>query len=81
MATPEELERESAGTRHAIGSANAHARLTISDINAIRNDRRRQVDIAEDYGIVQQHVSRIKRLKEWKHVPDWLHMIVGDELP
>lgn len=43
-------------------------KLAESDVLAIRNDTRIQRVIAADYGIQQQHVSRIKSGKRWSHL-------------
>lgn len=51
-----------------IGCANPAAKLTEQDILAIREDTRKQVDIAAEYGIKQAHVSSIKLRKVWTHI-------------
>ena len=43
------------------GATSGSAKLTEEQIAGIRNDTRRQVDIAASYGCSQTHVSRIKR--------------------
>lgn len=43
-----------------------HRRLTIEQVTAIRQDIRNQYVIAQEYGIVQAQVSRIKNGKQWK---------------
>jgi hypothetical protein len=46
-----------------------HAKLTERQALAIRADERSQRKIAADYGIRQQHVSRIKAGKSWRPHP------------
>lgn len=43
------------------GEKNWAAKLTDAQVVAIKNDQRRQVEIAASYGCSQTHVSRIKR--------------------
>ena len=50
------------------GAENGNAKVTDQDVLAIRNDTRRQVDIAKHYGISQPVVSRIKLRQSWGHV-------------
>ena len=51
------------------GERNSFSKLTKQEILAIREDDRRQPQIAKDYGITQSHVSNIKRRANWAHVP------------
>jgi len=51
------------------GSDNGNAKLTESDIVAIRNDTRSQPSIAKDYGVSHVLIGFIKRRTAWKHVP------------
>lgn len=44
------------------------AKLSEDDIVAIRNDTRRQVDVAKNYGISQTTVSKIQLKQTWRHV-------------
>lgn len=46
--------------RHAFGERNGHAKLTAEQILAIKADNRKHFIIANEYGIGQPHVSRIK---------------------
>lgn len=48
------------------GERHGRAKLTWTQVQAIRADRRRQVDIAAEYGIDQGSVSAIKLGKVWK---------------
>ena len=50
------------------GSRCASAKVTEADVQNIRADTRRQVDIAKDYGISQAVVSKIKLKQAWAHV-------------
>lgn len=50
------------------GEANGVTKITAAIVLAIREDNRRLVDIAKDYGLAFQHVSEIKRGLVWKHV-------------
>jgi len=52
----------------ASGSDHGLSKLTGSDIRKIRADRRRQWEIALDFGIVQANVSLIKNRKAWGHI-------------
>lgn len=47
------------------GTRNGMAKLTLEQVNKIRNDRRKQRIIAEDYNISTAQVSRIKTNKRW----------------
>lgn len=51
-----------------IGEANYAAKLTESDVRAIRASTDSQQTIARRYGIEQTNVSAIKRRKSWRHV-------------
>ncbi len=51
-----------------VGETNPAAKLTREQAAAIKVDRRAQRVIAADYGINQQHVSRIKRGERWAHL-------------
>ena len=44
------------------------SKLTTKQVLAIRKDQRLQREIAADYGILQNHVSRIKNRVRWAHV-------------
>ena len=50
------------------GEKSSRAKLTEVDIVAIRNDPRKQRDIAADYHVDQAHISAIKLRKFWAHV-------------
>lgn len=52
------------------GEAHPHARLTASEVLAIRADARMHVEIASEYGIHPGCVSQIKRRVTWRHLPD-----------
>lgn len=56
--------------RHNFGLRNGRAVLTEEQVAAIRADPRRQVDIAKEYGVIQAHISRIKRGVAWASVPE-----------
>ena len=43
------------------------AKLTLEQVNAIRQDTRLQRLIAADYGIAESMISRIKNGKRWQH--------------
>ena len=51
------------------GERQGNSKLTANDVLAIRADPRTCREIAEDYGISNPHVSDIKNMKRWKHVP------------
>lgn len=46
------------------------AKLTDDQVRAIRKDSRTGFEIADEYGLSYQQVSRIKRRERWAHVPD-----------
>lgn len=54
--------------RFVRGEKNGVAKLTEDQVRAIRADKRRQFDIAADYGIDQTTVSTIKTRRHWGHV-------------
>jgi hypothetical protein len=54
-----EADKERHGTK-LYGTAVYGAKLTDEQVQSIRMDPRRQIDIAREYGIGQQHVSKIK---------------------
>ena len=47
------------------GRFSASRKLVMADVERIRTDPRRQIDIAKDFGISQSHVSNIKRGGVW----------------
>lgn len=55
-------------SRSAIGAENGRARLTVSQVQAIRQDNRTHTDIAKDYGVDRSTVSHIKKRIIWRHV-------------
>ena len=50
------------------GEAHWKARLTESDIIAIRADTRKLTEIGKDYGCSKSHIRHIKRRRIWSHV-------------
>lgn len=54
--------------RSAKGSDHSQAKLTEEDVYAIREDMRKQKDIATDYGISVPTVSDIKNRRSWSHI-------------
>lgn len=58
--------------RHVIpdsrGEKQGCSKLTDDAVRKIRQDRRSQSAIAEDYGVSQTNISMIKRRKTWTHV-------------
>lgn len=52
----------------ARGEGNGSAKLTESQVIAIRSDTRVQKDIALDYGIAQSLISYIKNRQRWAHI-------------
>lgn len=53
---------------HPIGEAHGMAKLTEDQVIAIRNDQRKNQEIAIDYNICRESVSMIKRRHTWKHI-------------
>jgi hypothetical protein len=51
--------------RQSRGEHRPLSKLTTSEVSAIRNDSRTQREIAKDFGVAQQQVSRIKTGKQW----------------
>lgn len=51
------------------GATNGRAKLTETDVRAIRADTRAHRVIAADYNVSRTHVSAIKRREIWKHLP------------
>ena len=62
------LDARNKGRSCAVGERNPCAKLSESDVNAIRLSGGRHEDIARSYGIARQTVGRIKSRKDWKHV-------------
>ena len=55
----------------AKGEKNAQARLTEADVLDIRwwaQNGSKQAQLAEEFGISQQHVSAIVRRAKWRHI-------------
>lgn len=50
-----------------IGEKSATAKLTEEDVKKIRMDLRSQQKIANDFGVCQTQISRIKRRVRWAH--------------
>jgi len=59
------------GTR-LMGESHPNTKLTPNKVVAIRKDTRPQPQIAADYGITQQTVSRLKSGASWKNLKDGL---------
>lgn len=49
------------------GERGPNSKLTEKQVEKIRKDKRLQRVIANEYGILQNHVSRIKSGRRWKH--------------
>lgn len=54
--------------RSARGERSGNAKLTTSQVLALKADPRPQKDIAELYGIGRPNVSHIKKSKGWRHL-------------
>jgi hypothetical protein len=52
------------------GEENVSARLTETEVYAIRRDTRRYKQIAYEYGIAVSHVSNIRNRRKWAHLPE-----------
>ena len=74
-----ELVTRSGNNKHAFetglinvqGESNSHAKLTNSDIRLIRSryeNSETQTEIAKDFNIKQQQISRIVNRKHWSHI-------------
>jgi hypothetical protein len=55
--------------RTVFGEEHGRAKITERDVRAIRADPRFQYVIAENYGISQSTVARIKSREIWAHIP------------
>jgi hypothetical protein len=66
----EKTHSENALDKHFDGTMvnNVRRKLTEQQVIAIRNDTRKQTDIAVDYGITSENVHSIKLRKSWKHI-------------
>lgn len=62
-----QLDRIKHGTSNR-GERCAAAKLTEAQIHAIRADNRLQREIAADYGVKDNTISRIKSGKRWAHI-------------
>jgi hypothetical protein len=51
-----------------MGETHGQAKLTEAQVHAIREDRRPQAVIAEEYGISQSSVCRARRRQSWRHL-------------
>lgn len=51
--------------RHPAKERHGMTKLTIEQVTAIKQDSRKQIEIAQAFGIGQSHVSRIKRGESW----------------
>jgi len=56
--------------RVSVGERNGISKLTKEKVLSIRKDIRKQVVIAEEYGILQTTVSEIKNKHLWRHLND-----------
>ena len=66
-------ENEADKVRHGTsnrGERCGTVKLTEEQVRSIREDTRLQRVIAEEYGLVQQTVSDIKRRKNWRWLPE-----------
>ena len=54
--------------RSSRGERRWNTSLTEDDVRAIRADKRRQCDIAAEYGVRQGTISRIRSGARWRHV-------------
>ena len=55
--------------RNRPGSKDHHAKLTEEDVKRILLDPRRAPQVAEQYGVSESAIRRIRTGKSWKHVP------------
>lgn len=54
--------------RHAFGARNGIAKLTESEVLQIRADTRTNKAIAQDYGVTDVLISKIRRGEVWRHI-------------
>lgn len=54
--------------RFSVGESHWIAKFNNEQIRQIRNDPRKQREIAEDYGVCQMTICNVKRRKTWAHV-------------
>lgn len=58
---------DTAGKRDMAGEKNPNRKLTEEDVMKIRNDPRTLQEIADEFGVSNQLVSRIKLRQAWNH--------------
>lgn len=51
-----------------VGEKHPYVKLTDEDVLAIRASSDSQTKLAEQYGVIQAHISRIKRRVVWTHI-------------
>ena len=71
LGTPRDNSDDMIGKgRKALVSGEEHhqAKLTESDVRAIRSDRRNQYVIAADYSVARPTIGKIKQRVTWRHV-------------
>lgn len=56
------------GLKSGRGSANSNAKLTASEVQAIRASGRAILELAEEYGVGRSTIANILRGKTWTHV-------------
>lgn len=54
--------------RQQRGEGHPRAKLSEEDVRHIRASRARQIDLAAQYGVAQNLISKIKRRRVWRHV-------------
>jgi hypothetical protein len=54
--------------RSQAGALGNNAKLTDAEVLAIRQDTRRQRDVAVSYGVARSTISRIKHRRMWKYI-------------
>lgn len=62
------MDDMTAKRRHAHGSRNAHAKLTVEQIRAIRASSKKQAEIAAEYGVTQGTISVVRSGRTWQYV-------------
>lgn len=56
------------GQKGVRGSRNGHAVLSEKDIPAIRADKRKLTEIADEYGVTTQAIWQVKKRRSWAHI-------------
>jgi hypothetical protein len=69
LGTPKDNQQDMVRKGRSLkGERNNKSKLTPDDVRAIRASNQRQVDLAAQYGVAQNMISKIKLRQFWQHV-------------